>query len=39
MNVSGIPLAEYGGAFWIVCGALITLAAGLVWWMRKSRLF
>lgn len=39
MNVSGIPLAEYGGAFWIVCGALIALAVGLVWWMRKSRLF
>lgn len=39
MNVSGIPLAEYGGAFWVVCGALIALAAGLVWWMRKSRLF
>jgi zinc transporter len=39
MNVSGIPLADYGGAFWIVCGSLIALAAGLVWWMRKSRLF
>lgn len=39
MNVSGIPLSDYGGAFWIVCAALITLAGGLVWWMRKSHLF
>lgn len=39
MNVSGIPLAEYGGAFWLVCGALVALALGLVWWMHRSRLF
>jgi zinc transporter len=39
MNVSGIPLAENNGGFWFVCVALIVLAVGLVWWMRKSRLF
>lgn len=39
MNVSGIPFADHDGAFWIVCFILIVLAAGLVWWMRKSRLF
>ncbi|KRA99369.1 hypothetical protein ASD83_02260 [Devosia sp. Root685] len=39
MNVSGIPLADSGGAFWIVCGILVVLASGLVWWMRKSHLF
>ncbi|MNW15976.1 Zinc transport protein ZntB [compost metagenome] len=39
MNVSGIPMAEFGGAFWVVCAILLVLALGLVWWMRKSRLF
>ncbi|WP_052951496.1 CorA family divalent cation transporter [Devosia soli] len=39
MNVPGIPLADFGGTFWIVTGVLVLLAMGIFWWMRKIRLF
>lgn len=34
MNVSGIPLAENGYAFWLVCGVLVAMAGALFWWLR-----
>ena len=38
MNVSGIPLATDGRAFFVVCVGLVALAFGLVWWMRRRHL-
>lgn len=37
MNVEGIPFAAAPWAFTAVCGALLAIAAALVWWMRGRR--
>ncbi|QQR40829.1 CorA family divalent cation transporter [Devosia rhizoryzae] len=39
MNVSGIPLAEHGAAFWFVCILLVLIGGGIAMWMRKLRWF
>ncbi len=38
INVGGMPGAENGAAFWIVCGMLVGLATAQWWWFRKRRL-
>lgn len=38
MNVSGIPWADRGDSFFLVCASLVALAIGIVWWMRKRHL-
>lgn len=38
MNVAGIPAADNGWAFWIVCAALALIAVGIIWWMRRRHL-
>jgi zinc transporter len=37
MNVSGIPFAENGAAFWVVCGAVLALGLATLWLMRRRR--
>lgn len=39
MNVSGIPLAGHGAAFWFVCILLVLIGGGITMWMRKLRWF
>ncbi len=39
MNVSGIPLAEQGYAFWGVCLVLVLVGGLIAMWMRKLRWF
>ena len=39
MNVSGIPFAEHGAAFWLVCLVLALVGGGIALWMRKLRWF
>ncbi len=35
MNVSGIPFAENGAAFWIVCAVVLAMGLGALWLMRR----
>lgn len=37
MNVSGIPFAENGAAFWVVCGTVFALGLVTLWLMRRRR--
>lgn len=39
MNVGGIPLADNGTAFWIICVLLVAIGGGLAVWMHKRRWF
>ena len=38
INVGGIPGAGWPGAFWVVCGLLLVIAAGQVWLFRRMGL-
>lgn len=35
MNVAGIPFAESGAAFWVVCAAIVGLGLIVLWVMRR----
>lgn len=37
MNVSGIPFAENGAAFWVVCAVLLIFGLAVLWVMRRRR--
>jgi zinc transporter len=39
MNVAGIPFAQNPEAFWLVVFALAAIGIGLVWFMRRRKLF
>ncbi len=38
INVGGMPGADDGAAFWIVCAMLVGLAMAQWWWFKKRRL-
>jgi len=38
INVGGMPGAENGSAFWIVCAMLVAIAISQWWWFRKRRM-
>lgn len=38
INVGGMPGVESPYAFAIVCGVLVAMAIGVVWWFRRARL-
>ncbi len=37
INVGGMPGADDGAAFWLVCGFLVLVAIGLVWLFRRMK--
>lgn len=37
INVGGVPLASTPMGFWIVCGAMVLIAALQVWWFKRKR--
>ncbi len=37
MNFDALPLIHSATGFWIAFGAMVTIAASLVWWFRRKR--
>ena len=37
MNFDALPLIHEHAGFWIACGMMVAVVAGLVWWFRRQR--